>query len=282
MSTPLVTYAQNREDMYLWALLGHRKKGFYVDVGAHHPEFHSVTKLFYDRGWRGINIEPNPELHKTFARTRRRDINLNLGVADKKGLLRFRNYPHHNGLSTFSEEIMKIHEGQDLPYEDSEVEVKPLSDLLAKQDIPPIDFMKVDVEGFEVEALNGNDWDKYRPSVLAVEATVRQKINPMLKKLGYKLEFFDGLNNYYLDTVEPESLTIYNYAPRVLGTGNYTSRELQLQKKIDELETQLAGKSQAYDQLETEYHKIRRRQVRTIAAAGKRRARGYASKIVKG
>ena len=57
----LVTYAQNREDLYLYALLGDGP-GFYVDVGANHPTFHSVTKFFYDRGWNGINIEPNTEL----------------------------------------------------------------------------------------------------------------------------------------------------------------------------------------------------------------------------
>jgi FkbM family methyltransferase len=147
----LVTYAQNREDIFLWALLGHRKKGFYVDVGSNHPEFHSVTKLFYDRGWHGINIEPNPELNDLFKDTRKRDANLNIGAADKPGKLLFRNYPHHNGLSTFSKEIMTLHEKSKLPFEDKEVPVKTLKDILKENKVSKIDFMKIDVEGFEVE-----------------------------------------------------------------------------------------------------------------------------------
>jgi len=290
VSKPLVTYAQNREDFYLWALLGHRKDGFYVDVGSHHPEFHSVTKLFYDRGWRGINIEPNPLLHKTFIGARKRDTNLNLGVADKEGMLRFRNYPNHNGLSTFSEAIMELHEQEGLPYEDSKVKVVPISQLLKKYKVPHIDFMKIDVEGFEVEVMKGNDWNKFRPSVLAIEATVRKEIAPLVKELGYKLEFFDGLNNYYLDTRADDDLTIYNYAPRILSTGHYTSRELELNKKIAKLEEKVAATQAALIEKDHERQKLEnevlemgrfKNQPRNMAMASRHLAQRYAAKFNK-
>lgn len=54
----IISYAQNFEDVMLWRALGHIEKGFYVDVGAGDPKLESVTKLFYDMGWNGINIEP--------------------------------------------------------------------------------------------------------------------------------------------------------------------------------------------------------------------------------
>jgi hypothetical protein len=56
-----VSYAQNYEDILLGRAL-RKSEGFYIDVGANHPVFHSVTKLFHDRGWRGINVEPSPVL----------------------------------------------------------------------------------------------------------------------------------------------------------------------------------------------------------------------------
>ena len=56
-----VSYAQNWEDVMLWRALGHVGQGFYVDVGAFSPDEHSVTRAFYDLGWSGINIEPNPQ-----------------------------------------------------------------------------------------------------------------------------------------------------------------------------------------------------------------------------
>jgi hypothetical protein len=60
----LVSYAQNREDILLRAFFDPKEVGFYVDVGAYDPDDDSVTRLFYDRGWRGINIEPQPNRFK--------------------------------------------------------------------------------------------------------------------------------------------------------------------------------------------------------------------------
>src|SRR4051812_19442188 len=58
-----ISYAQNYEDIMLFRALRHVADGFYVDVGANSPDEHSVTKAFYERGWRGINIEPVMEYH---------------------------------------------------------------------------------------------------------------------------------------------------------------------------------------------------------------------------
>jgi len=74
------------EDIILQPYLS-RNSGFYVDIGAFHPKRHSVTRAFYERGWRGINIEPNPYSIKAFNRIKKRDINLNIGVSDEVGNL---------------------------------------------------------------------------------------------------------------------------------------------------------------------------------------------------
>ncbi len=66
----IITYAQYNEDIILKALLYDVKKGFYVDVGANDPDDDSVTKLFYQNGWNGINIEPIESLHKELIRSR--------------------------------------------------------------------------------------------------------------------------------------------------------------------------------------------------------------------
>lgn len=239
MPSKLISSAQNREDLYLYALIGHIKKGFYIDVGANHADLHSVTKLYYDNGWSGINIEPNPILHKQLQLKRRRDTNLNVGASDKSGMLSFRTYPNQDGLSTFSDAIKTLHEKEGLEYEDSIVSVKKLSTILKENKVKTIDFMKIDVEGYEVEVINGNDWEKYRPKVLVIEATVRHKLKPLMKSLDYRLEFFDGLNNYYVDNRLAEEITIHNYAGRVLGGGVYSLREYDALKRLGELEKEL-------------------------------------------
>ena len=71
-----ISYAQNGEDVMLTRALKHIERGFYIDVGANHPSDDSVTKAFYDRGWRGLNIEPLPEHIAQLRAARLRGINL--------------------------------------------------------------------------------------------------------------------------------------------------------------------------------------------------------------
>ena len=67
----MISYAQNYEDVVLERCFKDVPAGFYIDVGAWDPLEHSVTHHFYERGWHGINIEPNPEFFGAFSATRR-------------------------------------------------------------------------------------------------------------------------------------------------------------------------------------------------------------------
>jgi FkbM family methyltransferase len=215
----IVSYAQNREDVLLAAFFFGQKDGFYVDVGANDPEADSVTKYFYDRGWHGINIEPSPRLHGAVERARKRDVNLNVGVSDTKGTLSFREYAGH-GLSTFSSATKAEHEAGDNPfvvdYQDYDVPVRRLDDILAEQKVGTIDFMKIDVEGYEYEVIVSNDWKKFRPRVLCIEANhVHNDWRKVLKDVNYTKVFFDGLNEYYIDSERPAP--DFQYVKAVIG-----------------------------------------------------------------
>jgi len=191
------SYAQNREDVYIYWLLDGQAPGFYVDIGANHPVLDSVTKLFYDKGWHGINVEPIKRLHKLIVGARTRDINLNIGISKNDGKLKFREYVEADGLSTFSSSMQKTY--SDTKYSDYEVDVMTLQAMLEKHAHgKTIDFMKVDVEGYEYEVLSSNNWGKIRPRLLIIEANhVDKDWRPLVKEAGYLLVFFDGLNEYY-------------------------------------------------------------------------------------
>jgi len=174
----LKSYSQEGEDMVIRSFFEGKKnyKGFYVDVGAHHPYRYSNTLHFYQHGWRGINIEPTPGAVKLFNTLRRKDINLNIGISNKKDKLTFYcfNEPALNGFSKeHSEEI----DNSTLPYKiikEVEVETYPLSDILDKY-LPPgqkIDFLTIDVEGLDLMVLKSNNWAKYKPSYILVEDRV--------------------------------------------------------------------------------------------------------------
>jgi FkbM family methyltransferase len=198
-----VYYSQNREDLVLLSFFPDVMKGFYVDVGAFDPDYDSVTKLFYLQGWSGINIEPQLNRWKLFQKKRKRDININAGIAEKEGKLILRAYKSE-GLATFSNIIKDEYEqtpsGDNQVYTETTVPVAPLRKVLNAYHVEHIDFMKIDVEGLEYEVLASNDWEMYRPEVICIEANHIQKDwHPILRKAGYDLVFDDGLNEYFTD-----------------------------------------------------------------------------------
>jgi len=203
-------YAQYNEDIVLQALLPDVKKGFYVDVGANHETYHSVTKYFYNKGWSGINIEPIPRLIAKFRKTRPRDANLQLAVSLRRSTLELRDYPEHDGLSTLSIDSKKDPSKVALPHNDYLVEVDSLKNIFKNQKVKAIDFLKIDVEGYEFEVLKSNDWDKYRPTVICIEANhrIRDWVS-YLEKKHYKRVIFDGLNEYYLANESMDNLVLF-------------------------------------------------------------------------
>lgn len=199
-----IYYAQNREDLILESFFLDVNKGFYVDVGACHPDVASVTKRFYEKGWSGINIEPQSNLLDLFRRDRPRDINLNAGVSDKNTSITMRSYINNQGLSTMSQAVMTEHEGvarnKTSQYEDIEVQVLTLESIFNTNRVKKIHFLKVDVEGFEYQVLAGNDWTKYRPEVICIEANhIVRNWRRLLTSNAYEIAFNDGLNDYYVD-----------------------------------------------------------------------------------
>jgi FkbM family methyltransferase len=194
------SYSQDGEDMILKAIYEQKKgyKGFFVDVGAHHPVRFSNTKYFYKRGWRGINIEPTPSAIQAFRNFRRRDINLNIGIGPTKGELEFYCF-NEPALNSFSREVSERIDQDSTKYKIIKrlaIPVLPLSEVFDNH-LPAgtkIDFMSIDVEGLDFQVLLSNNWDKYKPDVLLVEENVNvdelqhSPIYNFLKEKGY--EFF--------------------------------------------------------------------------------------------
>src|ERR1700687_2381015 len=105
---PIISYAQTHEDVLLWRALHSVGAGFYVDVGAHDPTALSVTRAFYDRGWRGINVEPSPVYAQMLRKERPRDVTLEVALGDKRGQATFYDFGT-SGLSTLVKEIAENH-----------------------------------------------------------------------------------------------------------------------------------------------------------------------------
>jgi FkbM family methyltransferase len=201
----MITYAQNFEDVMLARVFDGRRNGFYIDVGAGDPAYFSVTKWFYDLGWSGINIEPNNSLYQRLLTERPRDINLAVGAGAAFGEATFREFGVRE-LSSFDPRIHEKAASAGIPSETRTVPVFTLNSIIAKHCAGrQIDFLKIDVEGWEREVLTGFDLHQHRPTVLVIEATLpTTRINShsewedILTRSDFSCVYFDGLNRFYL------------------------------------------------------------------------------------
>ncbi|MEU8075754.1 FkbM family methyltransferase [Catellatospora citrea] len=239
----VVTYAQNREDLYIASFFSDVERGFYVDVGAHDPVKDSVTKFFSLRGWTGINIEPQSEYYTLLTADRPSDVNLQIGVSDAPGSLQLRSFPG-GGLSTFSDEMKLEYERDEfmrsVGHLDYSVEVDTLANIL-KAHVPDgqaIHFLKVDVEGLEYQVLRGNDWSRFRPILLCVEAIhIVQDWHQILADADYDKVFFDGVNEYFLAREQSARAERHDFAPMFLA--NKQIAPFYLSSRVEDLRSQL-------------------------------------------
>jgi len=156
-----ISYAQNCEDVILSRALKGVEKGFYVDVGAMDPVFDSVTKAFYERGWRGINIEPVHQWYEKLALDRPEDINLNLALLDKPSIIHLYEIAD-TGLSTFDRVLAERHKQKE-GYQIRDVATTALTLDIVLEEHPheEIHFLKVDVEDAERQGLQAALDDVY-------------------------------------------------------------------------------------------------------------------------
>lgn len=217
-----VSYSQNAEDVLLWRALGHVAGGFYIDVGASDPVEHSVTKAFYERGWRGISIEPLPAFHEQFQRERERDINLAIAAGAENGELTLYDVPDVRGWASPDQAVAEMHRAEGHTIAELKVPVRTLASVCEEHVRGEIHFLKIDVEGFEGDVLRGMDFQRWRPWVLVIEATLpnsRETNHASWEHLvdtqGYRFAWFDGLNRWYVAEEHPELMQHFGIQPNV-------------------------------------------------------------------
>lgn len=199
------SYSQEGEDILLKRIFEYRninEGGFYIDIGAHHPMRFSNTYFFYKRGWNGLNIDATPQSMVAFNEMRERDINLEFAVSNKEEKLVYYMF-NEPALNSFDKNLSM--QRNNIPHYNivQELEITTIRlDQILDQYLSidqEIDFLSIDVEGFDFEVLQSNDWNKYRPKVVLIEVLAKN-IDEMIgshvyiymKNLGYR---------YYAKTV---------------------------------------------------------------------------------
>jgi len=166
---PKRTYSMLGEDIFIDKFFKNKKTGFYVDVGAYHPLEGNNTNLLYKKKWNGINIDVNPLSIKLFKYARKDDLNLNIGISNKKKIVKLYFRKKLNMLNTLSKKLAKIHFRNG--FQQKTVKTNTLNNILelSKYKNRKIDFFNLDVEGHELNVLKSLNFKKYKPSLICIE-----------------------------------------------------------------------------------------------------------------
>lgn len=219
--TGLVSYAQNFEDIILWRAFSHVPEGCYIDIGAQSPDTDSVSRLFYENGWRGIHIEPMPQ-YTDLLRARRHDETvLQAAVDENPGVIQFYGV-RDTGLSTTDQSLAEKYRERGFAVEEIFVPAVTLDEVLELAPTNTVHWLKIDVEGAEKRVIDGWRESSKRPWVIVIESTrpltaelSYEQWEPGVLARGYTFAYFDGLNRFYVSDEHPELKAAFGTAPNV-------------------------------------------------------------------
>jgi FkbM family methyltransferase len=267
----IISYAQNFEDVILWRALKHVARGFYIDVGAQDPVVDSVSLAFYEKGWRGVHVEPTAAYAEKLRQARPDETVIQAAIGTSAQSIAFWEFPD-TGLSTGIRSIATKHERDNRKAVGVEVPCMRLSDLLFDYRDRDIHWLKIDVEGMERAVIQSWRPATARPWIVVVESTKPNSPEPafsdwepLLIKLGYDFVYFDGLNRFYASREHPELKKHFGPGPNVFdefalsGTanapfyariaaeaGSLREQAAHLSNRVDELHSQVAMQTETF------------------------------------
>lgn len=189
-----ISFSKAGDDIQLMKLINNRVPGAYVDIGSWHPINASNTYYFYLRNWKGICIDPNPELKLLYKQFRPKDNFINAGIGMSNTCMEYFML-EESSMNTFSRDFIEKHQLESKILKKITVPLYSLKEILDQslEKNDRLDFFDIDVEGLDLEVLKTNDWVKYRPKVIVIEtdisikADINSEIVKYLETQNYRL-----------------------------------------------------------------------------------------------
>jgi len=172
-----------------------KTSGFFLDVGSGHGTIGSNTKLLELKGWTGVCIDPFPKHMEDRTCTMLQEV-----VFSETGKrVSFRASGDLGGIA----DTLGAWKAQAARAPLVDFTTVTLADILARTHAPAvIDFMSLDIEGAELDALKGFPFDRYKVGAMAIEHNYeepkRTDIETYLKARGYTRVHTVKQDDYYL------------------------------------------------------------------------------------
>ena len=162
-------YSFSGVDTIIENIFRNKNDGFYIDIGCQHPIKNNNTYLLHSKGWKGINIDLDPDNIKLFNISRPKDDNINIAVSNKVGEAELYFYHKKSPINTIDKKTSDYQKAQ--VSDIKKVKTDTLNNIInnSKYDNMKFNLLSIDVEGHELQVLKGFDFNKYKPDVIVVE-----------------------------------------------------------------------------------------------------------------
>jgi len=185
-------YSQHGEDFLLNEIFKNKQNGFFVEVGCIDGRRFSNSLTFEEKGWKGLCVEAHNDYIDLLKKNRPHSIICHCAASDhdednvtfyanKRGSLSTLDKTMEN---TFKDKYGEYFSG----FDEQTVNIRRLDTLFKENNVTNIDFMSLDIEGHELEALKGLNFNKYKPTVIVVESDSQkheQALDNLLLNNGY-------------------------------------------------------------------------------------------------
>jgi FkbM family methyltransferase len=202
---PHVSYSQCAEDAILQTLVS-PTPGTYIDIGSGHPIRGSNTYALYQRGWSGLLVDPLQANTALSQRLRPRDAVVS-GLCGQKDVeaIEFFEYDIYEYSTASRPRVDELAKRGHLHSQSYDLSVLSLATLVDRFNLSSASVLSIDVEGFELDVLAGNDWESFRPEFIVVEEWDPPVPNPTdiyryLADLQYTLIAFNRASTVYRAT----------------------------------------------------------------------------------
>lgn len=202
------SYAQWGDDVLVWDYFKGKTDGVFLEAGANDPKGLSQTWLLEKRGWTGVLVEPVPECCDKLRAERpgSKVFQKALGSPSQRGILKLVIPSGLTALAAALSEGEKAGEGDRV----IEAELITLTEVLDQAGVKHLDYLSLDLEGMELEALQGLDFTRFRPDVVIVEDRLDNlSRHRFMKEVGYKLVRRNGSNNWYVPVAHPFCVCLF-------------------------------------------------------------------------
>ena len=162
-------YSFSGVDVVIENIFRNKKKGLYIDVGCQHPIKNNNTYLLNKKGWKGINIDLDKDNIDLFNISRPYDENINIAISNKIGETDLFFYHKKSPINTIDKKISEYQNAKVTQIK--KIKTDTLNNIISasKYNKSKFDLLSIDVEGHELQVLQGLDFDHHSPDVIVVE-----------------------------------------------------------------------------------------------------------------